>query len=463
MRLIAGEAQGLEDVEGFLAGLEQAPLAFDRAREIVVSRAPGRLDVMGGIADYSGSQVLELPLAEATRVALQRRADRRLVVESPITEGGARSTRFETDLRAFDAGGEAADYPSACSWFRRDARQQWAAYVAGVFLVLMREKGVSFSEGACLWIESSVPEGKGVSSSAALEVAVMQAVCGAYDVALGPHELALLCQKVENEVVGAPCGIMDQITAACGVKGRLVALLCQPAELLPAVPVPADLDLWGIDSGVRHAVSGSDYTSVRTGAFMGRRILADLDPRHDDHLANLSLEEFERDLEGRLPERMRGSDFLARYGGTADRVTQVLPDREYAIRQPTAHPVREQARVQAFTRELQRPPGVRDDRRLGECMDGSHAGYSACGLGSAATDRLVELVREEGNQAGLLGARITGGGSGGTVAILARASAAEAVRRVAARFRDETGQAPSVFHGSSPGAAACGILRVSLD
>jgi L-arabinokinase len=71
--------------------------------------------------------------------------------------------------------------------------------------------------------------------------------------------MALLCQKAENLVAGAPCGVMDQMTCMCGEKGALLALLCQPAELQPPVGIPEELALWGIDSGERHAVGGSDY------------------------------------------------------------------------------------------------------------------------------------------------------------------------------------------------------------
>src|SRR5262249_54567967 len=150
----------------------------------------------------------------------------------------------------------------------------WAAYAAGVFLVLARERGVSFEGGARILIASDVPEGKGVSSSAALEVAGMSGVAAAYGVPLGARGTALLCQKVENLVVGAPCGVMDQMTAACGEEGQLLALLCQPAELLAPLRLPEDVAVYGIDSGIRHAVSGADYASVRVAAFMGYAILA---------------------------------------------------------------------------------------------------------------------------------------------------------------------------------------------
>ena len=87
--------------------------------------------------------------------------------------------------------------------------------------------------------------------------------------------VALLCQQAENLVVGAPCGVMDQMTSSCGKAYRLLVLLCQPAELQGHVPIPDGVDIAGIDSGVRHAVTGAAYGEVRTGAFMGYRMIAE--------------------------------------------------------------------------------------------------------------------------------------------------------------------------------------------
>ncbi len=453
----------------------EAARLFDPEREIVISRAPGRLDVMGGIADYSGSLVLEMPIREATLVALQRDPLRRIRILSSLEEPGVDPV-FEMALAELETSEGAVDYETARARFQRHKTQRWAAYVGGVFLVLMRERGISFAGGARILIESRVPPGKGVSSSAALEVATMQAVCGAFNLSIEPQELALLCQQVENLVVGAPCGIMDQMTAAVGEAGSLLMLLCQPAEIMGAVAIPDDIEFWGIDSGVRHSVAGVDYGSVRTGTFMGYRIIAELaglrvnttatsgrvqidDPRWVGYLANLTPSEFES-YSSQLPEHMGGAEFLSHYGGTTDHVTTVAPERDYAMRTPTAHAVYESHRVRQYAQLIEDEPSEGRRELLGELMYQSHASYSACGLGSSNTDRLVDLVRETGPSQGLFGARITGGGSGGTVAVLGRRGADSAIARVTARFAEETGYQPYLFAGSSPGSAAVGCVRL---
>jgi L-arabinokinase len=238
------------------------------------------------------------------------------------------------------------------------------------------------------------------------------------------------------------------------------------------------LNVWGVDSGIRHAVSGSDYTSVRTGAFMGYRMIAALaglraepadepgvvridDPQWAGYLANLSPAEFDRGYAKHLPVEIRGDEFLRKYGGTTDRVTRVEPDRTYAVRQPTGHPVYEHARVGRFRELLASRPSDEVLAEMGDLMCASHNSYSACGLASDGTDRLVHLVREAGPAAGLYGAKITGGGSGGTVAILGRAEAAGAVAAVADRYRQESGRPAHLFSGSSPGAYAFGVRTLA--
>ena len=480
--VIHGNASHRADVAEFIAVLNsldahpELRTFFDSNSNVTVARAPGRLDVMGGIADYSGSLVLELPIAEATFVALQKDDSRNLRVISLSGDTTTRMLTFTMPFAQLEQGGKPIGYDDAQRYFSLDVSEHWAGYVAGVFLVLMRELGTRFDQGARLLISSRVPEGKGVSSSAALEVATMSAVAAAFDVDISPRQLALLCQRVENLVVGAPCGVMDQMTSVCGEENELLEMRCQPAELLGTIELPRDLAVWGIDSGVRHSVGGGDYGSVRAGTFMGYRIIADVaglrviaddqkavieDRYWNGYLANLTPEEFEERFARKLPETMIGEAFAARYGGTTDTVTNVEADREYPIRAPVAHAVYENSRVNTFAnllRERRESFSTQEKAALGQLMYESHASYSACGLGSPATDRLVELVRTAGVKEGLYGAKITGGGSGGTVAVLGNRDAFAAVRDVAQRFYELSGYHPYIFSGSSSGSAAFGHL-----
>src|ERR1700686_1327910 len=483
-KIRSGSIHDLKDTAAFIELLNRWPeylsdrsFCFNSEAELVVTLAPGRLDLMGGIADYLGSLVLELPIASATHVALQLQERPALNIVSLPANSNDRIRTFAMPLADFVIANKPIEYPSARAQFKDSDEGSWAAYVAGAFLVLMRERNVSFKTGARILISSDVPEGKGVSSSAVLEVAVMQAIVAAFEIQLPPRDLALLCQQVENLVAGAPCGVMDQATAAGGEKDRLLELLCQPAELRGTIALPTGLRIWGIDSGVRHSVGGADYGTIRTAAFMGYRMIAGIaglpvhpgerdghvlidDPKWKGYLANVTPEAFARDFAAHVPERIKGKDFLDRYNGNTERVTSVNPQINYPVAPATRHPIHENARVKSFAAILRAWEGIEQAPLLGELMFQSHESYSRCGLGCAATDELVALVRAAGVD-GFYGAKITGGGSGGTVAVLGRRGADAGINAIAKRFYELTGHQPLVISGSSPGAGIFGSLRLT--
>ena len=478
--IISGSTRGLRDTDDFVDSLDRLagslPAGWhnllNSEKELIVTRAPGRLDVMGGIADYSGSLVLQLPIQAAVQVALQRNESQRIRIASLPDDTRAPARIFEMDLAEMR---RLRSYEAAQARFARESESHWAAYVAGALLVLIRERNCVFDDGISILIKSAVPEGKGVSSSAALEVASMQALTAAYEIDICATELALLCQQAENLVVGAPCGVMDQMTASCGEADHLLELLCQPADLRGVIPFPEELEVWGLDSGIRHSITGSDYRTVRTAAFMGYRIIAERaglkvrpvesaehlqidDPKWKGYLANFTPEEFESEYAAILPAQMSGSEFLEVYGGITDRVTEVDPARDYPVLAATRHPVYENARVKSFAEILRGGQAVDQTRVLGDLMYQSHESYSQCGLGSDGTDRIVELVKRSAG-GDLCGAKITGGGSGGTVAILGRRGSEE-IKTIAARYREQSGYQPTIISGSSPGANSFGHLKL---
>lgn len=433
---------------------------IDMQRPRIIGRAPGRLDVMGGIADYSGSLVLQLPLAEATYALVQMRRDGQVVVISGATNDLSGPNMVEMPIAEIYR--YVADTTALRQMLTANPDTAWASYLLGVVAIVARQANVFLYDGITIVIDSQVPLGKGVSSSAAIEVAAMRAMLALVGHHIDGRTLAIWSQMVENHIVGAPCGIMDQMTSACGAANQLLALRCQPAELLDAVALPDSICVWGIDSGVRHAVTGADYTTVRVAAFMGYRILTSLlgmkttivdgvarieDPRWQGYLANITPSEF-MNYYAQLPNQIDGGSFVRHYQATHDTVTHINPHQVYPVRQATAHPIFEHQRVRLFAALLQHPTIDHERAQLlGELMYQAHESYSACGLGADATDAIVAQVRALGPARGLYGAKITGGGSGGTVAVLGRPEAVDVVQDIANQYG--TGM---VFAGSSDGA-----------
>jgi L-arabinokinase len=453
----------LPDGKAFLTRLRDEYREYFAADvPLVIARAPGRLDVMGGIADYSGAMVCEMPLAEAAFVALQPREDDVLRVRTSADVAVNEVTISLRDLPL--------DYEAARQRLTNNEETMWAAYVLGAFVVLAYEGGMSLMAGANVLLDSAVPLGKGVSSSAAIEVATLRALTAAAGLDVSSYELATLAQTIENRVVGAPCGLMDQLTSVFGEANHLLKIRCQPDGEITSLALPDEVHFIGIDSGVRHAVTGASYGDVRVAAFMGYRIIAEAmnlkfeisdskqvaiaAPNYHGFLCNIPLAEFQKRLVKLLPERMRGEEFLARFGGLTDPVTKVDPSRSYAVRAATTHPVKEEARVQQFIALLTEPTTKETLQWLGELMYQAHTSYSRCGLGSDATDELVKAVLKAGPDSGVFGAKITGGGSGGTVAVLAKGESGLATAsKIAAQHARQFDIHPYVFRGSSPGAA----------
>ena len=353
-KVLSGSA-AMDDVRAFVANLSSELDTGCADPRIFIGRAPGRLDVMGGIADYSGSLVLQMPIAEATMVAVRKNTTRMYRLRTGAIEGGV----FELPVAELS---RLTSYEDARNLFANRPGGDWAAYVLGCFVVLSQECAASFTEGCNIQIHSDVPISMSVSSSAAIEVAAMQAITKAFEVSLDRFpglvpgvpcsrgmKVGMLCQKVENLVVGAPCGIMDQIASNMGQQNRLLALLCRPAEIQGLVDIPAGAEFWGLDSGHKHAVGGqaeqgADYTSVRIGAFMGKKIwnsrqAAAETSQQVEYTTDLTPSTFEwvtssDPVAAPIPEAMLGKDFLAKYGSHDDAVTNIEPDREYAIRIP---------------------------------------------------------------------------------------------------------------------------------
>ncbi|KAG5554388.1 hypothetical protein RHGRI_012048 [Rhododendron griersonianum] len=449
--ILHGDLQGLSDTMTFLKSLAELDAVYDSGKnkekhwirermaaagifnweeEIFVARAPGRLDVVGGIADYSGSLVLQVSYG---------------------SELSNRGPTFDMDLTDFMDGGQPISFQKAKEYFARDPSQRWAAYVAGAILVLMTELGMRFENSISMLVSSAVPEGKGVSSSASVEVASMSAIAaahGSYDnmksfelgghfhskiegLDISPRELALLCQKVENHIVGAPCGVMDQMASACGEANKLLAMICQPAEVIGLVDIPNHIRFWGIDSGIRHRYAALYFKM--------------------------------------LPDSILGEAFLDQYSDHSDPVTIIDKKRTYGVRAAARHPIYETFRVKAFKALLTSAASDEQLTALGELLYQCHYSYSACGLGSDGTDRLVQLVQqmqhkkksntEDGT---LYGAKITGGGSGGTVCVIGRncLRSSQQILEIQQRYKGATGYMPFLFEGSSPGAGKFGYLRI---
>ena len=239
---------------------------FSPAIPVYISRAPGRLDLMGGNVDYTGGLVFESTIREATWAAAQRGTDQLIVFWNPQMKSSKWLDRVEFDLNSLVSEEAVKQLVNASPEIR------WTSYVLGAFFLLQQRYPDRVKSGASVYIQSDVPLNKGVSSSAAVEVAVMKSAAACYGIDLQGIELAEACQWVENVIADSACGIMDQAASVLGDEGHVLPLLCQPCLPRPLVKLPEGVRCWAIDSGVSHAVTGIEYEAARAAAFSLSRV-----------------------------------------------------------------------------------------------------------------------------------------------------------------------------------------------
>ena len=360
-----------------------------------VFRAPGRVNLIGEHTDYNDGFVMPAAIGFDCWAAVSPRKDSKLRVHS-VNVGST----VEFDLADQDP---------------RPARN-WTDYVRGV-AVEMKEAGKSPS-GADLVIASDVPLGSGLSSSAALEVATAYALLGASDHTMMRTEIALLCQRAENEFVGMRCGIMDQFVSCHAEEGALLMIDCRSLEG-HAVRLDSSARIVIANTMVKHALTGGEYNERRAQCEEGVRRLS-------ERLPGI------RALRDVTPEQLEHNRDL-------------LSDIVY---RRCRHVVTEDDRVEQTRAALEK----RDLGRAGELMQQSHASLrDDYQVSCAELDVMVEVAMQ---QPGVFGSRMTGGGFGGCTVSLVRADAVEPfTKNLGKGYESRTGIRPDIYV-TSPSAAA---------
>jgi len=350
-------------------------------------RAPGRVNLIGEHTDYNDGFVLPMAIDRDIIAAARGRDDGQVRVHSVNLRDG---TEFSLDA------------------IREDESHAWVDYVRGVALFL-RERFPGMN-GMDAVFEGTVPVASGLSSSAAIEVAAALALLGVNGLSMERRDIALLCQRAENEFVGAKCGAMDQLASVFGEKGRAVFLDCRSLDLEP-VSVPDEAVVVVCDTMKRREIGSSEYNRRVEECEGAVGILGKVLPGVTA-LRDVSCEAFEahRDL---LPPPL---------------------DRR------AEHIVHENRRVEDTVAALKRG----DLARVGTEMAGSHESLRT--KYEVSCDELDVMVRVASEAPGCIGARMTGGGFGGcTVNLVERDLVGAFEAAVGRDYLAETGTAPEVY------------------
>lgn len=344
--------------------------------------APGRVNLIGEHTDYNEGLVLPFAIAQSTHAAIAPRNDGWIRMYS------AHSPGVVVEL---DAGRLAPGAPAG-----------WAAYVAGVPWALETDLGFDVA------IESSVPIGSGLSSSAALMCAVGLGIDELFDLGFSRRELAKRTQRTENEFVGAPTGGMDQIASLLGTSGHAILydVRADTTEQVPFDPVSAGLEVLVVDSMVRHGHAGGEYRERRADCEESAR-----------RLGVSSLREISRDELDDALDRLADARLVKR----------------------TRHIVTENQRVLDVADAL----GDHDWARAARLLNEAHASYRDDFEASCIE---VDLAVVSLLENGALGARLTGGGFGGAaIALLTPEAIDDAVAAVQTAYVERGFDPATVF------------------
>lgn len=355
-----------------------------------IYRAPGRVNLIGEHTDYNDGFVMPAAIEFYVWIAIAGRNDRKLSVRSDNF-----SETVEFDLQQVDV----------------RPRGHWSDYVLGVAVMLGKTNQI---RGANLLVRGDVPIGAGLSSSAAIEVATGLALLENSDLQLDRVSLARLCQRAENEFVGAHVGIMDQFISCCGHAGRALMLDCRSLEY-KLLPLPSDVSLVICNTMVKHSLAGGEYNIRRSECEEGVHLLSTKLP-HIKALRDVTISQLEQHA-NYLPE---------------------------VIYRRCRHVISENERVLQAADAL----SGGDLDGFGSLMAESHRSLQKdYEVSCAELDLMVQFAQK---QAGLYGARMTGGGFGGcTINLVQSDCVADFTSNVAKLYQESTGISPQIFVSSA--------------
>ena len=371
----------------------------------------------------------------------------------------------------------------------------WAAPLVALFELVLshpqlgatgppRDRRTGRFPGAAVFIQSDIPMHAGQASSTAVITALTQALCRSSPAAISTIEKAVLIQQAQNMFGGTGSHVVDALTTLCALDGPPAHLLrynAQPHDLIGQIPLPEDVKILALNTGVPAMKGGQTVSSLRLAGAMGLRIIqviySDLgrqDPPLHGYLGNLSPSLYRRYFRALLPRRLRGRDFVRSYGPLPPSAGEIHADQLYRVRTAIDHLISEHEHAEHFLHEMEQPPEpARGDRRFqalrdltlrraGRLLLASHHSYRLrLGLSCWQADWLIDRLMSFGPQHGIFGGRIGECGGGGTVTVLTNGSAAatEAILDIMHTYRTTINSGLHVDAAGGPGSAGALLIQ----
>lgn len=408
----------------------------------IVSSAPGVLDVMGGITDYSGGNVIGVSFDLRIYVTVQARSDRKLVIHYLSQSNGTNDLAPQT-ISIPMAGDWIGEFRQLIKTNRQNTTDSengdhqnndsdrddltWQIPVVGIIHAMLVSSKISTDVGGVsIVIDGDMPASECASYRAATCVATFGALSELWSLRPDPSESAHLAAKAENDLLDIPCGVSIPALATLVQSGSLAQI--DPANPAAAkmIPLPEGVTFVGIDAGIRSNQLAEKIRYARTASFMGRQFIeayhrsrGQTDHQHVKTLATIDPNTFKKVYSSHIPSNLKGGAFISRFGAIEDAHSVVDHSVTYKVRSRTEHHVYDGQRTRHFADLINTARQTNNGeliREAGKLMSRSHWSYTQrCGLVCVEAEPLVKNIHDHVESSGLHGARFSGYGCGGCI------------------------------------------------
>lgn len=404
----------------------------DDLRLVARGQAQGRLDLLGGAAEFGGTLALHLPTVAQTRVSLYHQDHPGIRFHSH----GQRPCRIEGKQLKALMENRLSDRSLVKVLQEERFSQDFITQLTCLKLVV-RASGCGLPHGISVKVDSNVPTAQGFSHRPSLLIASLRAYAKFLHYRFPGTEIAQWSATVESLIWQANASFADHLTAAFAEPHTIQPILCRPDLLLPAINLPADTTVAAVGFGSDYHSNNPAYLRTRTAAFIGKYLLERELDHSFNYISQIAFAYLTHPAYTNLPKALSGKNFKQGIDALDDPFCQIVPETVYPVRECLSYPILEKRRAERILEILLNPhahPNLLSE--IGSILFASHRAFQIMGLSHPMADRLVERIRKEGPSCGIHGARSSANGSSAAVVVLLRQDALPTLREFAQQCLD---------------------------
>ena len=439
---------------------------FSPNRPILIARAPGRLDVLGGVADTIHATVVQYPLEEGIIVAAQQRTDRRVLIRNlNLNKDHVLTVEYRIDdlVDAIQKG----DWTIVRSPSASPEKSWCSRILAALAMTLSRITEKNDIRGINIALQSSLPYGAGLGASAAQLIALLLLLKEVYSLPGDLAELADTGHMIMRNILQEENGRAEFITILAGERDHLTIVQGQPLKIKATFALPRKLEFWAIDTGVRKTAEGHQLKDVLASLWIGYASLRKSPVDGESGMPGMgefdkiTREDWQRRLKKQVPYRCSGGEALQQHPELDNETAWIDPEKRYLPRNMIEFAIEEEMRVKAFIQLFGEGETELEESRLveaGALLLDSHLHFSkVCAMVSPEAEWLVSALTAMGPAAGIYGARAMPWGASSSVVVLAQKGCMDALHNLVSRYTSYSGKTPHISNMSSSGAQALGV------